>query len=312
VRIEESGWQPGVLVYSNGKIDVYISQASMDAPMQYELGFNGDFSATLYFVFRDEATRQQAVALLRSHYGPPVHSTCREEYEERSKHVVGTGVRDVPCIVHTQTFDNFKYAVMDVYYHRVGMRASYGMAWAPGPLLNLYFSDYRTPLECATRDKSPLVDGSGKPYIKPGYETLLDLRELEAGNLVPSATWGPSKRGVLANDASFGTESKTLGNPGVRGAAPIWDLLLGDLAPLEDPQVGVPDVLRMNTLQTSFVYRALEAIQAKMMSNWAKLHPDAQNCSYWHARMTNVEMQMGFPDIWARCKGELGEKRSKP
>jgi hypothetical protein len=295
--VDGNGMQPLVPVRLGGQIEVYIDQRAMDEEMKDSPGFSGNFIGYLFFVFRDEAMRQQAIALLRSHYGPPIQSTCRENYHWKSKLGSGEGVRDAPCLVHTATFENFKYVVMAVYYLRSGI--SNGSGWIPGPLLGLGattnvvnsggWSTYVAPLECVKPNERDLRWGVRSDS---GYETI--------------STMGTS---ALSNDAAFGTQVKTLGNPMVSGSVPIWDLLLGDLGPLEEPHAGDPSVLRITTPQTSFVYQTLEQTEAMMKGNWTRLHPDAQNCSYWHARASNVELEMSYPDVWARCKGQLRDAR---
>lgn len=317
--VDGDGMQALVPAYSDGKIDVYINQKAWDFEMADSPfpGFNGNFIGYLFFVFRDEAMRQQAIALLRSHYAPPRQGTCRQlaARQPTPKHPIngvasGEIWENVSCPVHPETFENFKYVVMSVYYRKGGIavtlprrppgaprqRDNKSVLSIPGPLLELGvatnvinsasgFSKYVAPLECAK------PNAFGVQYnvrIEPGFETICTM----------GTTIGTS---VLADDNVFNKEAKT---PMFTGSVPAWDLLLGDLGPLEEPQAG-PHVFRINSPQAAFVYRALESTLDKMKSNWTKLHPDAENCSYWHARASNTQLEMSYPDVWARCKGQL-------
>lgn len=53
-------------VYSDGKVDVYTDQRVIDAYIQYPGPYSGEFSGTLYFMFRDEATRQSVIKRIRN------------------------------------------------------------------------------------------------------------------------------------------------------------------------------------------------------------------------------------------------------
>ncbi len=53
-------------VYSDGKVDVYADQRVIDAYIQSPVPYSGEFSGPLYFVFRDEATRQNIIKKIRN------------------------------------------------------------------------------------------------------------------------------------------------------------------------------------------------------------------------------------------------------
>jgi hypothetical protein len=53
-------------VYSDGKVDVYANQRVIGAYIQNPAPYSGEFSGPLYFVFRDEATRQTVIKKIRN------------------------------------------------------------------------------------------------------------------------------------------------------------------------------------------------------------------------------------------------------
>ncbi len=56
-----------IQVFSNGKIDVYADQTSINACASYPGPYSGEFAGPLYFAFRDETTRQAAITTIRDH-----------------------------------------------------------------------------------------------------------------------------------------------------------------------------------------------------------------------------------------------------
>ena len=62
----KSGPDNLINVYSDGKADVYADQRVIDAYIQYPAPYSGEFSGPLYFVFRDETTRQSIIKKLRN------------------------------------------------------------------------------------------------------------------------------------------------------------------------------------------------------------------------------------------------------
>jgi len=78
-------FQPLIPVYSNGKIDVYVDQRSLDRAIAFRLS-NGNFAAHLYFVFLDESTRQQAIANICENFR--TSTSCPDKLKQELKYVL--------------------------------------------------------------------------------------------------------------------------------------------------------------------------------------------------------------------------------
>lgn len=215
------GLQTLIPVYSDGKIDAYIDQQTMDEATGPS--FNGAFDGRLYSAYRDETTRQQAIARLRKKYGPPVQTSCRTLQNSG-------GYADVPCMGHTETFENLKYVMM-------------GVVTGAGPFLRILERRYLVPMRCAEIDPAT----RGARLDQSGYETIL-------------VTEGPTQ---LATDWTFGSTKPPVNLVGAWVASPIWNLLLGDLTLLEH-KPGVGESLRLDTPQTVFVYQVVNAAREKI------------------------------------------------
>ncbi len=139
-------------IYSDGKIDVYVNQGSLDEAVSFKNYTN--FSAQLYFVYRDEATRQQAIASVQKNNPDVVADKLKE----------------------------LKYAVMEVEYFRYafnGLTAD-GKP-VPGPVMHVSGSGYVMPTGCDLNDYA-LSDESG--YPGPENETIWPSH-----NLIGSETY---------------------------------------------------------------------------------------------------------------------------
>jgi len=139
-------------VYSDGKIDVYVSQGTLDEAVSFKNNYN--FDAQLYFVYRDEPTRQQAIASIR----------------KNNRSVRGDKLKEL------------KYVVMDVQY----FKSSFNGLTAdgkpvPGPVMAVAGSGYVMPTGCDLYDYV-LSDESG--YPGPENETIWPSH-----NLIGSETY---------------------------------------------------------------------------------------------------------------------------
>lgn len=138
-------FQPLVPVYSDGKIDVYVDQRSLDEAIRFRVG-NGNFSAHLYFVYRDESTRQEAIG-----------SICTESSRPRKT-----------CV---DKLKDLKYVLMDVGYYKtglVGVVTPDGKP-VPGPVLSVKESVYLSPTGCDAADS---VLSGYRGYPGPENETI--------------------------------------------------------------------------------------------------------------------------------------------
>jgi len=137
-------FQPLIPVYSDGKIDVYVDQHSLDQAIAFRLS-NGNFATHLYFVFRDESKRQQAIASICGGY---------------SKNPSSCGDR----------LKGLKYVLMDVGYYKTGLNGVRPDGKpVPGPVLRVNASVYLAPTACTN-----IFDLSGyRGYPGPESETII-------------------------------------------------------------------------------------------------------------------------------------------
>jgi hypothetical protein len=114
-------------VYSNGRIDVYMDKRSLDEAVGFRISIN--FGAHLYFVYRDESARQQAIASIERHR---------------------------PTAQRDDKLQELKYVLMDVDYYGHGI---FGVATSdgkpvPGPVLSVNSIVYLSPIGCEVGDYS--------------------------------------------------------------------------------------------------------------------------------------------------------------
>lgn len=132
-------------VYSNGEIDVFVDQRSLDQAIAFHLR-NGNFGAHLYFVYRDESARQRAIA-----------SIC-----------AGRSANAPSCMDKLKAL---KYVLMDVDYYKTGL---FGVVTpdgkpVPGPVLSVKGSIYLAPTACQAADS---VLKGYRGYPGPLNETI--------------------------------------------------------------------------------------------------------------------------------------------
>jgi len=141
-----------IRVHSDGKIDVYLNQGSLDEAVAFKNSAN--FAAQLYFVYRDDSTRQEAIANIQ---------------------------RNNP-VVAVDKLRKLKYVVMDIDYYKYGLNViTPDGKPVPGPVANVSGSDFVMPTGCDLYDYA-LGDKQG--YPGPEYETIWPSH-----NLIGSETY---------------------------------------------------------------------------------------------------------------------------
>jgi hypothetical protein len=213
-----------VEIFSDGKLDVYTDDYLMKELVGSSV--SGDFfSMHLYFVFRNEDTRQQAIQLIRQH--PPLEFSngCGDIF--KSKSVVGK-------------LDWMKYVVMDVTYARNGYTVrptGYDPKVCPGPCALIGSSTYIAPLTC--------TDIKYNVYME---QSFLDKEVIWHNGIDACAP------------ANIGKERLDIHTTDSCVTCTRWSLFAG--APME--LLPGYFAVQLNTPQTDFLLKVLESARQKI------------------------------------------------
>lgn len=180
---------PGILtsVYSDGKVDVYTDQRVIDGYVQYRGPYSGEFSGPLYFVFRDEATRQSIIKKIRNNRPTYFNRnlTCPDFDPRRSRDCDNGGP--------SRNLDFLKYIAADITFstHGPGNVLLPPGATVPSRLFMIGPALYLSSPRCAGLGG---FDKAAAKSIPPGEEYIDALGEAAPNSTLIGETYGGSNR----------------------------------------------------------------------------------------------------------------------
>jgi hypothetical protein len=215
-------------VYSDGKMDVYADQRVIDAYIQNPAPYSGEFSGPLYFVFRDEATRQTIIKKIRNNRPTYFNRnmTCPDFDPRRNQDCDNGGP--------SRNLDFLKYIAADITFstHGPGNVLLPPGAAMPSRLLIIGPALYLSSPRCAGLGA---FDKTVAKSIPPGEEYIDALGSAVPNSTLIGETYGGSNRDefmalfvdgstkiattVLPGDYQVGEADESLLSRSIKGAA---------------------------------------------------------------------------------------------